>query len=170
MKGKLDLLLGHMMNSKDPVDITTIKYDYPLALDNDDANQKLRIQFYDKKREMLMKLAQSKAREPVLKEGLQTAMKLKLNSMDVVYDLKRNYGLEWLPTTVINNLKYSYLARQKQWTYLPQFESFTRVASEVTLSVSKLPVRFRDVLCDRAKVETSGTTLIKSILTALEHM
>ena len=88
----------------------------------------------------------------------------------MAFDLKRNYDFEWLPTTVLSNIKYTYLAKKKRWSHLPQFLDFRRVDSEVKLIVSKMPIRLRDVLSDREKVEKKGSLLIKGILTALKSL
>ena len=57
MHNKFDLFLGYMMNPDKPVDVSTIKYIYPLTLDHEVENQRLRFRLYDKRREILLKLA-----------------------------------------------------------------------------------------------------------------
>ena len=85
----------------------------------------------------------------------------------MVYDLKRDYSFECIPTVVIKLLKYSFKAKLKNITYLPQFQSFRRVHSEVTLNVGKLPVMLRDVLNNRARVASKCNYLIKGVLSLL---
>ena len=86
----------------------------------------------------------------------------------MIYDLKRDYGLEWLPATVQKCVKYAYLEKHKQWSHLPQFLDFTRVESEVVLVIKKLPISFRSLLSNRNLIESKCSVIIKHILTALQ--
>ena len=87
-----------------------------------------------------------------------------------MYDLRTNYGLEWLPGNVVQLLKVAQVAAKHKYTFLPHFKSYTRVDAEVYITVSRLPICMRDILEDRLKVLNYCWLMVKALLNALIDM
>jgi len=80
--------------------IRQIDYTSTLLGDSDEFNIVQRYEVYDKKVEMLLKLANSSEGPTVLKEGLQCKMSAGETDVKFTYDLRRNPNLESLPNQV----------------------------------------------------------------------
>lgn len=75
-----------------------------------------------------------------------------------------------LPIVVYEYLKASLLATRKKVSCLPHLLLFQRAHSEVTLTLTNLPVCFKDVLNQESLIEAKGNKIVHCLLTAAKEL
>ena len=86
-----------------------------------------------KRRELLLKLAETEEQVRRLPAGKANGLWLSRRHVDIVYDLRQNTMAEMQTFFLAQVLRYSILAEKRKIPILPKFVSFKKSGSEVTL-------------------------------------
>ena len=121
---------------------------------------------YATERDLLLKLAVSTNEKRKLFPGLPKCTKFKEGIKEIIFDLRENFELEFQPSTVAKHLRRALVAKKQDVACLPKFVSFTRVDSEVTLTIEQLPVSMTKFFSDEEELEAHSFKVVKCLVLA----
>jgi hypothetical protein len=166
-KGRFDDFVEELLSWKAPFKISSINWDFPIPVDIDQTNAEKRRGYYQKKRDLALKLAVEcdgiiDEEEPFSRELDQDDA-----SCTFVFDLKKDFYAEQIPDDIMRCIKYTRLSSRDDFKYLPKFLGFNRNGMMAELRMSKLPYMLREVIGDRAIMYRKGPTIICQLLKGL---
>jgi hypothetical protein len=170
MTGKWDKLLGQLISPDSPLDRAKIDYSHQWEHDTDTLNSERRDLWYEKEREMILKLATTVAEERLLDHGKYRQDKNDGVTQQLCLDLRSWMLNEELPRLLWRTVKFSKLAEKNKITCLLGFLSLERVQCEVRLSVRSLPVAWSSLIQNQELLLSKGNCIFASLLDAVTQL
>ena len=170
MFGQFDQELEEILSLNFEFKLHELTYIYPLGCDLDSCNKKSREILYQKKIDILLKLATHKPFSP--KETLKHengGMKYEFYHART-WDLKKDFDAEALPDKVINAIKICKNARRVKSCFLPHFFDITKVGTQVTMVTSCPEMTLRSIIGRRSQVRAIAPTIIFWLLLTLKRL
>jgi hypothetical protein len=170
MSGKWDRLLGQLISPAAPLEYAKLDYYYSWEHDTDTLNSERRELWYEKEREMLLKLATTVAEEGLLDNCKHRQDKNDGVTLQLGLDLRSWMLNEELPRILLRTLKFSKLAVKHKITCLPSFISLERVQCQVRHSMKSLPLAWSSVIQDQELLLAKGNDIFTALVNAVTQL
>jgi hypothetical protein len=164
--GRFEVYVASLLSPTDASKYLDLDRLYSIIMDEDEANAMLRQELYERKRGILLNLAEAEKGKVLLPDGVVTHRRLENTLTDIYFDLRRTYTQEYLPDTVAKTIRFACLAQRKSLDMLPQLVKVSRVDAELRVRVTNRPRMLRSVIGDRRCMEQHGQAIIKGLLQA----
>jgi len=112
----------------------------------------LRINVYQKKREIVLKLATNIVDEGAIRTAQLPSRSWKFDEMVLTWDLSKDYQREDGPDDVVKCIMMSKRFVANKCRYLPHFSSVSRSNMMFSLVTSNQPVKLRSLLYNRNQI------------------
>jgi hypothetical protein len=168
--GQFWIYLENILGKKKIFNIDNINFDVPISVEEAGINKEKRKLLYLKKRDLMLKLAETKTDKVINFDENTRESYRSSNNMTLSWDFTKNIYAEGVPEELIRCIKYSKMALKTDHNCLPRFVDLYRNGMGICLETTKNEVLLREIIGDRKHMQKMGSKIISLLLRALVKM
>ena len=163
-KGKFEEFAIKLLDQRSPFNKQMMNQRLPIRQDMGLESSQSRKNFYLQQRDILIKIAETKAPGKRLSKIDEAVIEIGDESITYSWNFIHDYDYENFPVEIANCLQTVLNAKRSNQEIFPHYIGYSKSGNIVSVEVSTLPLQLRKVIGNRGQMERFGATLMKTLI------